>query len=265
MNPILIDAGVVKIYWYSIMLLIAFLIGGTLAIHEGKKYRITEDFMINYFFLLIPFSLLGARAYYVLFNLDYYGGNYWEIFRIWEGGLAIHGGLIVGILFTLIYTIKNKIDTVRLFDIGAVSLVIGQAIGRWGNFFNQEAYGSVVKRSYLEGLNIPKFIIDNMFIDGNYHHPTFLYESILCLIIFVVLIIIRRFLKYLKIGELTAFYLVMYGIVRFFVEGLRTDSLMLGDFRMAQLVSIAMILSGAIMYVVVKKGSRFADSYREEF
>lgn len=264
MSPILLDLGIIKIYWYSIMLLIAFLVGGTIAIKEAGKWKINEDFMINYFFFLIPISLIGARLYFVLFNLSYYKENISEVFRVWEGGMAIHGGIIFGLIWTYIYSKKYAVNTKRLLDIGAVSLVLGQAIGRWGNFFNQEAFGPAVDASTLEGYKIPKFIIDQMFINGEYHHPTFLYESLACIIIFIILLLIRKFSKYLKVGQLASYYLVGYGIIRFMIESLRTDSLMFLDFKAAQIVSIIMIIGGIALSLIFKRGSRFDNLYKED-
>ena len=263
MNPIFLDLGVIQIHWYSVMIFIALLIGGVLALNEAKKWKIPEDLMINYFFFLVPFTLIGARFYYVLFNLDYYSNDWISIFRVWEGGLAIHGGIIAGILWTLFYTKKYKVNFFRMTDIMAVSLIIGQAIGRWGNFFNQEAYGAVTTHEFLSKLHLPNFIIDNMYINGAYHHPTFLYESIFCLIGFIILLIIRRF-KYIKIGQITSLYFVWYGLVRFFIEGSRTDSLMLGSIKMAQLVSILMIVLGIIMFFFFQKKSVFKNQYNNK-
>lgn len=263
MNPILLDLGVIKIYWYSILLLAAFFVGSTLAIKEARKYNISEDYMINYFFFLIPFSLIGARLYFVLFNLEYYKLNIGEIFKVWEGGMAIHGGIIAGIIWTYLYTKKYNINPKRLMDIGAVSLVIGQAIGRWGNFFNHEAYGSAVSRATLESYKIPNFIIDNMNIGGIYHHPTFLYESLACILIFLILLLVRKFYKYLKLGQLTSLYLIFYGVVRYFIEAERTDSLMMYGMKTAQVVSISMIVLGILLFFVFRKGSRFDNLYKE--
>lgn len=263
MQPVLIDLGIIKIYWYSVMILVGLLIGGTLAINEAKKWKISEDFMINLFFYLIPLSIIGARLYYVLFNLDYYRENIIEIFKIWEGGLAIHGGIIVGLLFIILYSKKHKVNTFRLLDIVAVGMLIGQAIGRWGNFFNQEAYGAATTESFLKNIFIPQFIIDGMKINGTYYHPTFLYESLWCLIGFIALLFIRRY-KYIKIGQITAIYLTWYGLGRFFIESLRTDSLMLGNYKIAQIVSIVMFISGIILFFVRGKGSRLTNLYNDE-
>ena len=138
-----------------------------------------------------------------------------------------------------------------MIDIAAPGLILAQAIGRWGNFFNAEAHGNVVSRAFLEGLHLPEFIINGMHINGNYYHPTFLYESILCLIGSFVLIGVRS-LKNTKLGATTSIYLIWYGLVRFFVESLRTDSLMLGNIKMAQLISVFMVILGIIMFIITK-------------
>ena len=147
-------------------------------------------------------------------------------------------------------------------DIIAVSLLLGQAIGRWGNFFNQEAHGTEVTLEFLQKFIPFQFIIDGMNINGVYYHPTFLYESLWCFLGFILLLIVRRF-KYLKIGQLTGLYLFWYGMGRFFIEGLRTDSLMLGDFRVAQIVSIACMVIGAIIIVVRGAGFKLEGRYNQ--
>ena len=248
MNPIMLDLGIVQIYWYSFFIFLGLLIGGALALKEAKRFKIPENVMINYFFYLIPIVLIGARIYYVLFNLDYYASNLISILKVWEGGLAIHGGIIAGVIWTIIYMKKYEINIIKITDIMCVSLILGQAIGRWGNFFNQEAFGSAVSLDYLKSLHLPKFIIDNMFIEGEYHHPTFLYESFFCLIGFIVLILIRR-LKFIRNGQITATYFIIYGILRFNIEALRTDSLMLGGVKMAQIVSILMVIIGIGLFI----------------
>lgn len=262
MNPAFVDLGIVAIRWYSVFIFIALLLGGMYALNEGKKYGISEDEIINLVFWLIPFALIGARLYYVAFNWDYYSVNKLEILQVWNGGLAIHGALIAGLIYILIYTKRKKINTFRLLDIAVVALLLGQAIGRWGNFFNSEAYGPETTLAFLQSLHLPQFIIDGMFINGTYYQPTFLYESIWCLIGFALILIIKK-RKYLKIGQMTGFYLVWYGIGRFFVESLRTDSLMLGNFKMAQIVSILMIISGIFLYIWAGRGSKFERLYNE--
>ena len=197
MNPIFLDLGIVQIYWYSILIFIALLVGGALALREAKKFDLSEDFMINMFFYLIPIALIGARLYFVLFHFDYYKANPMDIFKVWEGGLAIHGALIAGLLWIIFYTHKHHIPTVRVLDILVVSLLLGQAIDRWGNFLNGEAYGPETTLSFLESLHLPQFIIDGMHIGGTYYQPTFLYESLWCLIGFIIILLFRK-RKYCK-------------------------------------------------------------------
>ncbi len=263
MNAIFLDLGIIKIYWYSVAILLGLLIGGTLALKEAKKWSISEDFMINLFFYLIPFAVVGARLYFVIFNIDSYKNNPLDMLKIWEGGLAIHGAIVAGLLFIIIYSKKHKVKTQRLLDIIVVGMLIGQAIGRWGNFFNQEAYGSPTTLTFLKNIFVPNFIIEGMNINGVYYHPTFLYESLWCLIGFVLILFIRRY-KYTKIGQPTAFYLTWYGIGRFFIESLRTDSLKFANFKVAQIVSILMVLVGIVLYISKNKGSRLSNLYNDE-
>lgn len=249
MHPVLLDLGFIQIYWYSICILCGLLVGGWLVLKESKRFNISTDFMLNLILLLVVFGILGARIYYVIFNFSYYSQHIDEIIKIWEGGLAIHGGMIAGLICILIYTKKHKINTLRMLDIIAVGLIIGQAFGRWGNFFNGEAHGVATSLEFLHSLHLPQFIIDGMHIYGTYYHPTFLYESLWCVLGFILMLILRR-RKFWKIGYTTSLYFIWYGIGRFFIEGLRTDSLMLGSLRMAQLVSIGMIIVGLILIIV---------------
>jgi len=262
MNSIALDLGFIQIYWYSIMLFIALFIGGALAMSEGRKYNIVDDFIVNMLFWGIPLAVIGARLYYVLFNLPYYQSNLIDIFKVWEGGLAIHGAIIVGSLWIMFYSSRYKVNSLRMLDIASISLLLGQSIGRWGNFFNKEAHGYEVSKSFLEKLYIPNFIVEGMNIYGKYHHPTFLYESLWAFVGFIVLIIYRRS-KYLKLGELTAIYLMWYSVGRFFIEMFRTDSLMWNDFRVAQIMSIIFFIIGLIVLIMRKKRSRFSSLYHE--
>ena len=243
MNPVLIDLGFVEIRWYSVLILTAFIIGYFLVINRCKKKGISTLLISDMCFYLVIVCILGARLYYCLFNLDYYSKNIFDIFKIWEGGLAIHGGIIAGIIFLLFYTKKKQINILELLDIFAPALVLGQAIGRWGNFFNGEAFGPETTISTLTDLHIPQFIREGMYINNSYHHPTFLYESLGCLIIFIIIMCIRN-LKKIKTGQVTSIYFIGYGIIRFFIESLRQDSLMFFNLKIAQLVSMIMILIG---------------------
>lgn len=262
MNRVAIDLGFIQIYWYSIMILIGLLIGLLVIYFEMKKQKINIDFFTNLAFYSIIVGISCARLYYVLFNLDYYGSHVIEIFEIWNGGLAIHGGIIGGGLFALFYCLKHKVDFYRIFDICVVGLIIAQAIGRWGNFFNQEAYGMLTTKEALINMNIPQFVINGMYINGGYHHPTFLYECIWNVIGFIVLILIRRLYKNLKTGQLTGIYLIWYSIGRIFIEGMRTDSLMFGNFRVAQIVSILFIICGILLIIFRGKENKINKLYR---
>ena len=224
------------------------IIGYFLVINRCKKKNINTTQISDMCFYLIIVCILGARIYYCLFNLNYYSKNILDIFKIWEGGLAIHGGVIAGIIFIYFYTKKKKLSLLDILDIFAPALVLGQAIGRWGNFFNGEAFGPETTLTTLKSLNIPQFIIDGMYIDHLYHHPTFFYESLGCLIIFIIIIILRN-LKTIKPGQIAAIYFILYGIIRFFIESLRQDSLMLFNLKVAQLVSIIMILIGLYLFI----------------
>ncbi len=249
MNRIAIDLGPIQIYWYSIFIFLGMLTACVLIFKESKKQGIEENILLNLIFYTIIIGIIGARAYYVLFNLPYYLNNPIQILEIWNGGLAIHGGIIAGMIFLIFYCKKKKIKLLKMLDIIVVGLIIAQAIGRWGNFFNGEAYGPATTFQHLKNLGIPEFIINGMYILGEYHHPTFLYESLWCTIGFIVLLLVRKFYKKLYLGDLTGLYLVWYGVIRFIIEGMRTDSLMLGPLKMAQIVSIIFIVSGIIIWI----------------
>ena len=248
MNRVAIDLGFIQIYWYSITMLLGIILGDFIAVKEIKRHKMDSLNFQNMLFYAIIFGLLGARIYYVLFNLDYYSMYPCEIFAIWHGGLAIHGAIIAAVITIVIYCKKNNLSILKILDICSLGLIIGQVIGRWGNFFNGEAHGCIVSLSFLESLHLPKFIINGMYIDGNYYHPTFLYESVFNLIGFIILMLLRKNKK-LKEGMLLSLYLIWYSVVRFFVEGLRTDSLMLGSLRQAQVISIVMFIVGIILFI----------------
>ena len=239
------------------------IVGMYLVYREAKKHKISEDTMTNLIFYTIVIAIIGARLYYVIFNWDYYSKHLFEILEIWNGGLAIHGAIILGGIYLFYFTHKKKINTLKMLDICAVGVIIGQAIGRWGNFFNQEAYGSVTSLEFLKSLFLPQFIIDGMHINGVYYQPTFLYESIWCIIGFIIMLVYRK-RKYLKVGQIFGIYCAWYGLGRFFIEGMRQDSLMLGSFKMAQIVSVIMIIVGIYFFVRRLKSGRFEHLYYEE-
>lgn len=259
MDRVALDLGFIQVYWYSIFILLGVFLGSLVIIRECKKQKINQEFIINLIFYGMIFGLIGARLYYVAFNLDYYKAYPLEVFEVWNGGLAIHGGIIGAALAIFIYCRKNKWKVLEIYDICVPALVVGQVIGRWGNFFNSEAHGGIVTRAFLEGLHLPKFIIDGMYIDGVYYHPTFLYESLLNLICFIVLMILRKNRK-IGLGAITGIYFMWYSLIRFFIESLRTDSLMLGSIRMAQLISIVLFVVGLVLVIL----SRKQDKYNKE-
>lgn len=262
MDRIALDLEFIQIYWYSLFIFFGILVATFVILKECKRQNINEDFIVNLIFYTVIFGLIGARLYYVCFNLDYYLKYPLEILEIWNGGLAIHGGIIAGLLCIFIYCKKYNAKLLKLLDIVVVGLIIGQAIGRWGNFFNQEAYGAITTLENLQKLGIPDFIIDGMYIGGAYRQPAFLYESIWCLAGFIALLIVRHY-RYLKTGQLTGVYLIWYSVGRFFIEGMRTDSLMLGSLKMAQVISIVGIIIGVMMLILCRKGSRFDNLYKE--
>ncbi len=262
MNPVLIDLDFIQIKWYSALILLACFVVLFLSQNEAQRFGVQREFIFNMLFWSLIMGIIGARLYYVLFNLDTYLKNPIEILKIWNGGLAIHGGLIFGFLTIIIYCKKYKVRMLRMLDFIVVPLLLGQAIGRWGNFFNQEAHGIATSAIKLQKLFIPDFIIEGMTIDGVVYTPTFLYESIVCLIAFLILLVVRRG-KYIKVGTMTASYLIIYGCLRFFIEMSRTDALMLSGFRITQIVSVIMVIFGLGMIMLISKKGKFEDRYND--
>lgn len=255
LNPVAIELGGLKIYWYAIFILTGIVVATAISIYEGKRIGINTNTILDIILYGVPISIIGTRLYYVLFNLDDYD-TFLDVVSINEGGLAIHGGIITAAIFGLVFSKIKKLSILLLVDLAAPAFLIAQAIGRWGNFMNQEAHGPKVpgatlseQAAYLQSKFIPDFIIEQMTIDGVIYHPTFLYESIWNVIGFIILIILRR-TKMLLIGELALLYVIWYSIGRFFIEGLRTDSLMLGDIKFAQLISILGIVVAITVFVI---------------
>ncbi len=246
MDRTIFSIGSFHIYWYSVLIALGIIIGLFLVIREANKQNINKDTIIDIAFNTIIWGIIGARVYYVIFNIKPYLSNIISVLYIWEGGLAIYGAIIGGFIALVNEAKKKNIKLSKLTDMIVPSLILAQAIGRWGNFFNGEAHGTVVSLSFLQNIHIPNFIIKGMYINGNYYHPTFFYESLWCILGFIILLIIRKLYKKRKDGVLTYIYLIWYGIGRFFIEGLRTDSLYLGIFRISQIVSIIIIVIGTI-------------------
>ena len=263
-DPISFKIGAVDIRLYSICILIAFIAVYTAFKKEAIKFHVPRDFIFNMAFWIFILGVIGARIWFVLFyDLSYYLKNPIDIFKVWEGGLAIHGGLLVGLTTIILYCRKYKFRFVRLLDFLAPALLLGQAIGRWGNFFNGEAHGLEVAASTLKSYLIPDFIIKGMTNNaGVTYMPTFLFESFACLVLFILFIIIRRY-KYLKVGTLTALYFIGYGIVRFLIEFQRTDALMIGDIRVAQVISVIFFIAGLTILISNGRKSKLDDLYND--
>ncbi|NLM96522.1 MAG: prolipoprotein diacylglyceryl transferase [Halanaerobiaceae bacterium] len=243
-DPVAFRIGPLEIRWYAVIISTAFFLGAVFSIRDAKKMGIEEDFMLDLFIRVIPAAIIGARLYYVLFSWDHYKDNLLEILAFRSGGLAIHGGIIGGLLAAYCFIRKSEKSFARLADIIAPYIILGQAMGRWGNFINQEAYGGVVSKEFIS--KFPDFIEKQMYINGNYHHPAFLYESLWNFLIFIVLISLKQ-KKFLKEGDLFLIYLIGYSLGRFVIEGMRTDSLMLGSFRIAQIVSLILIAGCTVL------------------
>jgi phosphatidylglycerol:prolipoprotein diacylglycerol transferase len=230
-NSIAFSIGSIDVRWYGIILGSAALIALLIAIQEGKRFKINPDFFMDFLLVAVPSAIVGARAYYVIFKWEDYRNNLWEIFQIWHGGIAIYGALIGSIIGVAFYVRAKGYDFWRIADIAAPGLIVGQMIGRWGNFMNQEAHGGPVDESFLRNsLHLPNFIVNQMYItdpitmQAAYYHPTFLYESIWTFVGFLLLLLLRR-RPFVRAGEIFISYFIWYSIGRFLIEGLRTDSL----------------------------------------
>ncbi|WP_316572350.1 prolipoprotein diacylglyceryl transferase [Neobacillus sp. YIM B06451] len=248
LNPVAIDLGPIQVHWYGIIIGTGLALALFLAMREGDRRGLPKETFSDLLIWAIPIAIISARIYYVIFQWDYYAQNPGDIIKIWNGGIAIYGALIGSVLTAYFFTKARGISFWKVADIAAPSIILGQAIGRWGNFINQEAHGEEVSRSFLEGLYLPDWIINQMYIGGHYYHPTFLYESLWNFAGFALLLFLRR--VNLHRGESFLAYVIWYSIGRFFIEGMRTDSLMLGDIRVSQLLSIFLILlaAGLIIY-----------------
>lgn len=242
-DPIAFELFGIEIMWYGILIASGVLIGALLALRQSRRIGFREEDLIDLLIFAIPAAIIGARVYYVIFNLDFYKNNLKEIINIRGGGLAIHGGVIAAVIVGIIFCRVRKVDFWQIADITAPSIILGQAIGRWGNFVNQEAYGRETTLPW--GIEINNQMV----------HPTFLYESLWNFVIFGFLIWYRNSRRKMD-GEIFAFYIVLYSIGRFFIEGLRTDSLYIGEIRVAQLISVILIALGVGIYGYLLKKNR---------
>lgn len=260
-DPVAFKLGPFPVAWYGLIIVAAMLLAVSLTIKEAEKRGLTEDFVVDTAFWAIPLGIVGARIYYVLFELEAYLSDPIRIFYIWEGGIAIYGGIIAGVLVIYYQSQKENIPPLLTTDVLAPYVLLGQAIGRWGNFVNQEAHGGEVSRQFLEKLMLPEFLIEQMNIRGSYYHPTFLYESVWNMIGFVIIVLIRKKDQFLLRGEATASYLIWYGVGRFFIEGMRTDSLYIGGLRVSQIISLLLVVAGIAFIVYQRKVKYPRDPY----
>ncbi|MFA6988527.1 MAG: prolipoprotein diacylglyceryl transferase [Candidatus Gastranaerophilaceae bacterium] len=245
--------GSLTIYWYGIMIATAFLTGLFVTLKIARKYYNSseiEDNIYNLAFIILPGALIGARLYFVLFNLDYYLQNPLDIIMIHKGGLSIHGGILGGFLTGICYTLKNKIPAFMYADLFAFGVIIGQAIGRWGNFFNSEAFAKPTNlpwKLYISPLMRPEKYANEAFF-----HPAFLYESLWNIFVFFILyfFIWKKYSN--KHGIVFFSYLILYSIGRLFIESIRIDSVFnfLG-FPVAQWMSIILIITGIIGIIII--------------
>ena len=259
-DPVAIQLGPLSIRWYGIIIASGILIGYLMAQSTAKKVGIKEETLIDLIIWCVVMAIICARIYYVAFEWEYYSQHLAEIPLIMNGGIAIHGGLIGAFLTGAILCRVKNLSFFQMVDIVAPGIILAQAIGRWGNFINQEAHGGPVSRSFLENIHIPEFIINQMQIDGVFYQPTLLYESIWNIIGFIILLLIR---PHLKIGETFFAYLIYYSIGRYFIEGLRTDSLMLTEYlRVAQVISIVIIIA-SIIFILYRRIRYDLPKFRE--
>ncbi|MGH1847790.1 prolipoprotein diacylglyceryl transferase [Enterococcus gilvus] len=247
-NRVAFELFGLQIYWYAIIIVSGIAIALWLSTREALRVGLKEDDMSNFLLWALPIAIIGARLYYVLFDLPMYLADPIQIFNTRSGGLAIYGGLIAAVIVLIVYTRHHFIDPWLFLDVVAPSVMLAQAMGRWGNFTNHEAYGGETTRQFLESLHLPQFIINNMYIDGAFRQPTFFYESMWSLLGFLILLFIRKNVR-IKRGEIFLGYVTWYSFGRFFIEGMRTDSLYLfGGIRVSQLLSLILFVGGLALF-----------------
>ncbi len=243
-------------HWYGVIIAVGMALAVALARARERRLGLPRDTALDLALIGIPAAIVGARLYYVLFSWREYAANPIRALYIWEGGMAIYGGIIGGVLAGWLYARRKGLPFLRLADLAAPSIALGQAIGRWGNFVNQEAYGAVATQAWQQRFPISVFIQ----ADGQWHFATFFYESAWCFIIVAALLIAERRHRFRRDGEIFRSYVFLYALERALVEGLRTDSLYLGPFRVSQLLSLAALLICAATLVArgAKKGAAVA-------
>lgn len=258
-DPVAFRIGTFEVYWYGILIAAAMILCGWLAVRHSKSNKFSEDLVYDVLLVSLPSAIIGARLYYVFCEWEYYSQDIRRIFDTRSGGLAVYGGILGAVLGTYIMCRIRKIPFSTVLDYCIVYIPLGQAIGRWGNFFNQEAFGTTTNLPWgMTSSTVEAYL--NRFcptlVATQPVHPTFLYESIADLAIFFILLYIR---KRSKISfETSCAYFVLYGTVRFFLEGLRTDSLYIGHtgIRVSQLLSLVLVVA-ALIYIAVARSKRW--------
>ncbi len=233
--------GTITVHWYGVIIALGILAAYLFCARVAKEYDLTVDHLLDILLFGLPSAIICARLYYVIFEWASYKDNFWDVFKIWEGGIAIYGAVIGACLSTYIYCRAKKLSIPKVFDLGAFGLLIGQIIGRWGNFVNAEAHGGITELPWR------MYLIEQ----GICVHPTFLYESLWNLGVFILLVCRRK--KMTFSGEVFLSYITLYGLGRFWIEGLRTDSLYIGDFRVSQLLALACVISGVVLIIKNRK------------
>lgn len=260
LSRVFLEIGPLTIYWYGVLIALGAFLGLYIATKESERLNINPDLIVDLIVFAIPIAIISARIYYVIFEWHRYVNEpWWKIFAVWEGGIAIHGALIGSVLTAIVYARIRKVSFWKLADVIAPGLIVGQAIGRWGNFMNQEAHGGPISEATYNSFHqyLPEFIMNQMCIDGTMYHPTFLYESFWNLLVLVLLLVLRRY-NPLR-GEVFLTYVMSYSVGRFFIEGLRTDSLyVFGQIRTAQLISVLLIV-GAVALIIYRRKSKTVD------
>lgn len=242
--------------WYGVLIAIGFLLAVIYAIKRAKDFDINPDHMIDVVLVSTIFAFIGARLYFVLFSNDTsYFENPISILQVWNGGLAIYGGIIFAFLTAIWMCKVRKVNTLAMFDLSSIGFLIGQCIGRWGNFFNQEAYGGNTGNKYLLGMT-GSLIKTGVNATSSYNvtelvHPTFLYESFWCLLGFILLHFVSKKAYKFK-GEIFSLYIMWYGLGRFFIEGLRIDSLKFGEMRISQIVAALSVIGGGVLFALLR-------------
>lgn len=241
-DPVAFTLFGLDIRWYGILIGLGFVIAIFLSYKRAPKYGIPSDYILDFAICLIPAAVIGARAYYVIFSWENYAGDIGKILDIRSGGLAIHGGIIAGLIVGVLICKYRKISFLALADLVFPTVALAQAIGRWGNFFNSEAHGGPTDLPWA------------IYADGQYVHPTFLYESLWCLALFLFLMWMENRRSFP--GQLACLYGMLYSLERGLVEQLRTDSLMIGTFKQAQVLSLCVFLFCLAAYVILKKKNK---------